>query len=42
VAEPFLIIDGALQNLEGVVSVKAQRLVPLPFPRVAPESHDFH
>ena len=38
---PFLIIYGALQNLEGVISVKAARIHPL---RVCPaaDSHDFH
>jgi error-prone DNA polymerase len=41
VAEPFLIIDGVLQNQEGVVSVKVRRLVPLPF-GAGPPSHDFH
>ena len=39
--EPFLIIDGVLQNLDGVISVKAGRVAALRA-GAAPESHDFH
>ncbi|MCC6863069.1 MAG: error-prone DNA polymerase [Bryobacterales bacterium] len=39
--EPFLMVEGVLQNLDNVVSVKAQRLVPLTLNRPAPASHDF-
>jgi error-prone DNA polymerase len=39
--EPFLIIDGVLQNLDGVLSVKAGRIAGLRA-GAAPESHDFH
>ena len=39
--ELFLIIDGVLQNLDGVVSVKAGRVAALPTGATA-ESHDFH
>ncbi len=38
--EPFLLIDGVLQNLDGVISVKAGRIAGLHGP--AAESHDFH
>jgi error-prone DNA polymerase len=41
VGEPFLIIDGVLQNQDGAVSVKAHRIRPLPVGATAP-SHDFH
>jgi error-prone DNA polymerase len=39
---PFLFIEGTLQNIDGVVSVKAGKVEPLP--TWAPEnvSHDFH
>ncbi len=40
-SETFLIIDGALQNVDNVVSVKAARIEPLRA-GAAPESHDFH
>jgi error-prone DNA polymerase len=42
VNEPFLLIDGVLQNQDGVVSVKAQRVQPLAAVQIAAESHDFH
>ncbi len=38
----FLMIDGKLQNQEGVVSVKAERVEPLAITRAEPASHDFH
>jgi error-prone DNA polymerase len=39
---PFLLIDGALQNQDNVVSVKAKRVRPLSFTVAAAPSHDFH
>ena len=39
--ERFLLIDGALQNLDGVISVKAAHIRGLPAGAAA-ESHDFH
>lgn len=42
VAEPFLLIEGTLQNQDNVVSVKAKRVRPLSFQVAAAESHDFH
>ncbi len=39
--EPFLLIDGALQNQDGVVSVKARRVQALLRAIEAPASHDF-
>jgi len=38
---PFLLIDGILQNQENVISVKALRVAPL-FSAGATVSHDFH
>jgi len=40
-AEPFLLIDGILQNLDGVISVKAARIAGLRAGAAA-DSHDFH
>ena len=37
----FLFIEGVLQNVDGVVSVKAARIEGLPAGAAA-ESHDFH
>jgi error-prone DNA polymerase len=45
VGEPFLLIDGVLQNLDNTISVKAGRIRPLPAARegnAAAPSHDFH
>jgi error-prone DNA polymerase len=40
--EPFLLVDGILQNQDGVTSVKAERLHALGGAAIAIESHDFH
>jgi error-prone DNA polymerase len=40
-AERYLLIDGVLQNLDGVISVKAGRIAPLRA-GAAPSSHNFH
>ena len=42
VHEPFLLIDGTLQNLDNVISVKAGRVEALPAVVRADVSHDFH
>jgi error-prone DNA polymerase len=40
--EPFLLIEGMLQNQDGVISVKAERLLPLTVSRASLASHDFY
>ena len=40
--EPFLLVDGVLQNQEGVTSIKAERLHGLGGVKLDVESHDFH
>jgi error-prone DNA polymerase len=41
--EPFLIIEGVVQNIDRVIHVKAQRIAPLKYGELtAPVSHDFH
>jgi error-prone DNA polymerase len=42
VDEPLLLIDGVLQNQDGVIHVKAGRIRPLSFAMTAGGSHDFH
>ena len=42
VEHPFLLIEGALQNQDNVISVKAQHIEPLSFKVAATPSHDFH
>ena len=40
--EPFLVIEGVLQNVERVIHVKAKRIHPLTYGELAvPNSHDF-
>ncbi len=41
VGAPFLFIEGTLQNVDGVVSVKATRIEPLAAWAAEPVSHDF-
>ncbi len=42
VDEPFLLIDGELQNQDNAISVKARRIQPLAAGTIAEVSHDFH
>ena len=42
VEHPFLLIEGALQNQDNVISVKAKHIQPLSFKVAATPSHDFH
>jgi error-prone DNA polymerase len=39
---PFLLIEGILQNQDNVISVRARRIQPLEFKVPASVSHDFH
>jgi error-prone DNA polymerase len=41
-AEQFLLVEGSLQNQDGVISVKAQRVAPLSITQAETSSHDFH
>ena len=38
----FLLVEGALQNQDGVIHVKAARLAPLAHSGLEVRSHDFH
>jgi error-prone DNA polymerase len=42
VQQQFLLIEGKLQNQEGVISVKAERVQPLPITQAETASHDFY
>ena len=42
VHQPFLLIEGQLQNQENVISVKAEIVRPLSLTQAATSSHDFH
>ena len=42
VGHPFLLIEGALQNQDNVISVKASHVQPLTLQIAGTQSHDFH
>jgi error-prone DNA polymerase len=42
VKEQFLLIEGQLQNQDHVISVKAERVLPLAITQAQTTSHDFH
>ena len=42
VSERFLLVEGMLQNIDNVVSVKASRVLPLDVTEAQTLSHDFH
>ncbi|MGA8037326.1 MAG: error-prone DNA polymerase [Candidatus Acidiferrales bacterium] len=42
VHKPFLLLDGTLQNQDGVISVKVERVEALTISRAETTSHDFH
>jgi error-prone DNA polymerase len=42
VAEKFLMVEGVLQNQDNVISVKADRVLPLRVSEAETASHDFH
>jgi error-prone DNA polymerase len=42
VKEQFLLIEGWLQNQDHVISVKAERVLPLAITQAQTTSHDFH
>jgi error-prone DNA polymerase len=42
VSERFLMVEGILQNIDNVVSVKADSVFPLEITNAATTSHDFH
>ncbi len=41
-SEQFLMVEGILQNQDNVISVKAQRVIPLSITKAETSSHDFH
>jgi error-prone DNA polymerase len=41
-SEQFLIVEGILQNQDNIISVKAERVLPLSITRAETSSHDFY
>jgi error-prone DNA polymerase len=42
VTEPWLLVEGKIQNVDNVIHVRALRIDPLPYRTDAAPSHDFH
>jgi len=42
VSEKFVMVEGVLQNLDNVISVKADRITPLSITQAETTSHNFH
>ena len=42
VDEPFLLVDGVLQNQDGVTAVRADAVTRMPGPAIDFDAHDFH
>ena len=38
----FVLVEGALQNQDGVIHIKAKHIQPLAFSNLEIRSHDFH
>ena len=38
----FVLVEGALQNQDGVIHIKAKHIQPLAFSNLEVRSHDFH
>ncbi len=42
IANPWLLIEGPIQNVDNVIHVRARQIDPLPYPGIKAASHDFH
>ena len=42
VSQPWLLIEGPIQNVDKVIHVRAKRIEPLPYQSIKAASHDFH
>jgi len=43
IEQPFLLVEGVLQNVDGVINIRAERTLPLgDMPTDVVMSHDFH
>ena len=42
VSQPWLLIEGPIQNVDQVIHVRAKRIEPLPYQTIKAASHDFH
>ncbi len=42
ISNPWLLVEGPIQNVDNVIHVRAKRIEPLPFQEIKSASHDFH
>jgi error-prone DNA polymerase len=42
ITEPWLLVEGPLQNIDNVIHIRAKRIEPLPYQAIKSASHDFH
>jgi len=42
VTEPWLLVEGPVQNIDKVIHIRAKRIEPLPYQPIKSASHDFH
>ena len=42
VSQPWLLVEGPIQNIDKVIHIRAKRIEPLPFQPIKSASHDFH
>ena len=42
VTEPWLLVEGPIQNIDKVIHIRAKRIEPLPYQAIKSASHDFH
>jgi len=42
VSEPWLLVEGPVQNVDKVIHIRAKRIQPLPYQAIKSASHDFH
>ncbi len=42
VSQPWLLVEGPVQNIDKVIHIRAKRIEPLPYQTIKAASHDFH
>ena len=42
IANPWLLVEGPVQNVDNVIHVRAQHIEALPYTSIRAASHDFH
>ena len=42
VTHPWLLVEGPVQNVDGVIHVRARHIEVMPYAKIKASSHDFH